>query len=121
MQRPPKRPVRGAVNATAARGRPGHHRQLADHISPWPVNPGTCVATSRSISDVADVITLFPYLETGLIVRSVYVPPWARDPQRVLAIMAFSAASQHLRLDRLALQRFAEYEDEVIAGSGIVA
>jgi uncharacterized protein (TIGR02421 family) len=68
---------------------------------------------------VSDAITLAPFLETGLIARSTYLPPWARDPQRVLSIMAFSAATQRLRLDRLDLQRFADYEDEVIAEAGL--
>lgn len=67
----------------------------------------------------ADVITLAPFRDSGLIAAPVYVPPWARDPQRVLATMAFSAAAQRLRLDRLDLQRFVDYEDEVIAESGI--
>ena len=67
----------------------------------------------------ADVITLAPFRDSGLIAPSRYVPPWARDPQRVLAIMAFSAAAQRLRLDRLDLQRFVDYEDEVIAEAGI--
>ncbi len=67
----------------------------------------------------ADVITLAPYRETGLVAPPVYVPPWARDPQRVLSIMAFSAAVQHLRLDRFDLQRFVDFEDEVIAECGI--
>ena len=67
----------------------------------------------------ADVITLAPFRDSGLITPPLYVPPWARDPQRVLAIMAFSAAAQRLRLDRLDLQRFVDYEDEVIAESGI--
>ena len=48
-----------------------------------------------------------------------YMPPWARDPQRVLSTMAFSAATQRLRLDTFDLQRFVEYEDEVIAEAGI--
>jgi uncharacterized protein (TIGR02421 family) len=63
----------------------------------------------------ADVITLAPFRETGLVVSSVYMPPWARDPQRVLSTMAFSAAAQRLRLDQLDLQRFVDYEDELIA------
>jgi len=67
----------------------------------------------------ADVITLAPFRESGLIAPSRYVPPWARDAQRVLANMAFSAATQHLRLDRFDLQRFVDYEDEVIAEAGI--
>jgi uncharacterized protein (TIGR02421 family) len=63
----------------------------------------------------ADVITLAPFRASGLIAPARYVPPWARDPQRVLSIMAFSAATQRLRLDRFDLQRFVDYEDEVIA------
>jgi hypothetical protein len=66
----------------------------------------------------ADVITLAPFRASGLIAPPRYVPPWARDPQRVLSIMAFSAATQRLRLDRLDLQRFVDYEDELIAESG---
>ncbi|HEY6986516.1 MAG TPA: flavohemoglobin expression-modulating QEGLA motif protein [Rhodanobacteraceae bacterium] len=67
----------------------------------------------------ADVIMLAPYRDVGLVVPPVYLPPWARDPQRVLSIMAFSAAVQHLRLDRFDLQRFVDFEDEVIAECGI--
>lgn len=67
----------------------------------------------------ADVITLAPFRDSGLIAAPVYLPPWARDPQRILATMAFSAAAQRLRLDRLDLQRFVDYEDECIAESGI--
>ena len=63
----------------------------------------------------ADVIMLAPFRDSGLIAAPVYVPPWARDPQRVLSIMAFSAATQRLRLDRVDLQRFVDFEDEIIA------
>ena len=60
-----------------------------------------------------DVLNLAPYLESGLIAPPTYVPPWTRDPHKVLAIMAFSTATQRLSLD-FELDRFAEYEDEVI-------
>ncbi|BCT93221.1 hypothetical protein LYSHEL_22440 [Lysobacter helvus] len=69
----------------------------------------------------ADVLTLAPYLESGVIAHAHYVPPWARDPQRVLATMAYSAGTQRLRMDTFDLQRFVAYEDEVIAESGIGA
>ena len=68
---------------------------------------------------LSDVVELAPFLDSGLIASSRYLPPWARDPQGVLSIMAFSAATQRLRLDTLELQRFVDYEDEVIAGAGI--
>lgn len=67
----------------------------------------------------ADVIELAPFRDNGLIAPPLYVPPWARDPQRVLATMAFSTATQRLRLDRLDLQRFVAFEDELIEESGI--
>ena len=67
----------------------------------------------------ADVVALAPFRDSGLIGPATYLPPWARDPQRVLSIMAFSAAAQRLRLDKVDLQRFVDFEDEVIAESGI--
>ena len=68
---------------------------------------------------LADVVELAPFRESGLISPSHYMPPWARDPQRVLSIMAFSAATQRLRLDRFDLQRFVDYENEVIADAAL--
>jgi uncharacterized protein (TIGR02421 family) len=68
---------------------------------------------------LGDAVMLAPFRDSGLVARSHYVPPWARDPQRVLATMAYSAATERLRLDRMDLQRFADYEDEVIAEAGI--
>ncbi|WP_146908663.1 flavohemoglobin expression-modulating QEGLA motif protein [Arenimonas daejeonensis] len=66
---------------------------------------------------VADVVTLAPFRDSGLIASAHYLPPWARDPQRVLATMAFSVAAQRLQLDHLDLQRFVDYEDELIAAA----
>lgn len=68
---------------------------------------------------LADAVTLAPFRDSGVIAEPLYMPPWARDPQRVLSLMAFSAAMQRLRLDQVDLQRFVDYEDEVIADSGI--
>jgi len=65
----------------------------------------------------SDVITLSPYLESGLISRAVYVPPWARNPQRVLSLMAFFAASQRFRLDTVDLENFVAYENELVDDS----
>lgn len=67
----------------------------------------------------ADVITLAPFRGSGLIAAPLYVPPWARDPERILSTMAFSTASQRWRLDGLDLQRFVDYEDEVIEDAGL--
>ena len=65
-----------------------------------------------------DVITLEPYLASGLVARATYVPPWARQPHRILSLMAYSAGAQRFRSDTFALDRFAEYEDELVADAG---
>ena len=65
-----------------------------------------------------DVIALEPYLASGLVARATYVPPWARHPHRVLALMAYSAGAQRFRSDTFVLDRFVEAEDEVIAEAG---
>lgn len=64
---------------------------------------------------LGDLVTLAASRDSGLIAAPHYVPPWARHPERVLATLAFSTAAQSLRLDTLTLQRFTEYEDEVMA------
>ena len=67
----------------------------------------------------ADVITLAPFRDSGLI-APIGLPAavGARSAARA-GDMAYSAATQRLRLDRLDLQRFVDFEDEVIAESGI--
>jgi len=65
---------------------------------------------------LGDLVTLASYRDTGLIAAPHYVPPWARHLERVLATLAFSTAAQGLKLDSFELNRFAEYEDEVMAG-----
>ena len=69
--------------------------------------------------NAADVITLSPFRDSGLIAPPRYVPPWARAPERVMATVAFAAATKRYRLDTFELDRFVEYEDERIAESGI--
>ncbi|HEY0334363.1 MAG TPA: flavohemoglobin expression-modulating QEGLA motif protein [Stenotrophomonas sp.] len=66
---------------------------------------------------LGDLVTLTDLRDSGLIAAPHYVPPWARHPERVLATLAFSTATQTLRLDSFSLQRFSEYEDEVMAGA----
>jgi uncharacterized protein (TIGR02421 family) len=64
---------------------------------------------------LGDLVTLAGFRDTGLVAAPRYVPPWARHLERVLATLAFSTAAQSLRLDSFDLQRFSEYEDEVMA------
>ncbi len=68
--------------------------------------------------DLGDLITLAPYRASGLIAAPRYVPPWAQHPERVLATLAFSTVTQAMRLDTFDLQRFAAYEDELMASAG---
>lgn len=65
----------------------------------------------------SDVVTLSPYLQDGLIARATYVPPWARNPQRILSLMAFFTAAARFRLDTFELNRFVELEEERIEES----
>lgn len=66
---------------------------------------------------LGDLVKLAGLRDAGLVAAPHYVPPWARHPERVLATLAFSTAAQSLRLDTFDLQRFADYEDEVMAGA----
>lgn len=77
----------------------------AGHVEMLPLLFAGRVTTS-------DVITLSPYLQEGLIARAVYVPPWARNPQRILSLMAFFTAAQRFRLDTFDLNRFVELEEQ---------
>lgn len=77
----------------------------AGHVEMLPLLFAGRVTTS-------DVITLSPYLQDGLIARAVYVPPWARNPQRILSLMAFFTAAQRFRLDTFDLNRFVELEEQ---------
>jgi uncharacterized protein (TIGR02421 family) len=65
-----------------------------------------------------DVLALEPFLASGLIQRATYLPPWARQPQRVLALMAYSAGAQRFSSDSFELDRFAAFEEEQIAEAG---
>jgi uncharacterized protein (TIGR02421 family) len=64
-----------------------------------------------------DVINLAPYLQSGLIARAVYVPPWARNPQRILSLMAFFTAANRFRLETLDLDCFVNYENDQLEES----
>jgi uncharacterized protein (TIGR02421 family) len=64
-----------------------------------------------------DVINLSPFLQSGLIARAVYVPPWARNPQRILSLMAFFTAANRFRLDTLDLDSFVAYENDLVEES----
>ena len=64
---------------------------------------------------LGDLVTLAGFRDSGLVAAAHYLPPWAQHLERVLATLAFSTAAQSIRLDTFTLQRFSEYEDEVMA------
>ena len=66
--------------------------------------------------DLGDLVTLAPYRASGLIAPPRYVPPWAQHPERVLATLAFTTATQAMRLDTFDLERFSAVEDALMAG-----
>ena len=68
---------------------------------------------------LGDTTSLAPYFADGTLVQAHYMPPWARDPRRLLALIAFYAASQRFTLDTVDLDRFAAFEEEQIAASGL--
>src|SRR6185436_19049814 len=47
---------------------------------------------------VADTIHLAPYFESGLFDYALYVPPWAKDARRLLAVLAFFTVATRIRL-----------------------
>lgn len=71
--------------------------------------------------DLGDLITLAPYRDTGLIAPPRYVPPWAQHPERVLATLAFTTATQAMRVDTFDLERFSAIEDELMADATLSA
>ncbi len=68
---------------------------------------------------LGDVLTLDPYFADGTLVEARYMPPWARDQRRLLAVIAFFAASQQFTLDSFDLDRFVAFEEEQLAASGL--
>jgi len=66
---------------------------------------------------VADVIELAPYFESGLFRYALYVPPWAQDARRLLAVLSFFTVASRLRLEQSTLQGFTVAEDEVYQDS----
>jgi len=66
---------------------------------------------------LGDPVDLAPYFADGTLMNAHYMPPWARDQRRLLAMIAFFAASQQFTLDTIDLDRFAAFEEEQIRAS----
>jgi uncharacterized protein (TIGR02421 family) len=68
---------------------------------------------------LGDAIDLAPRFADGTLAPARFVPPWAADPRRLLAVITFFTASSQFKLDALTLERFSAFEDEQIAASGL--
>ncbi len=55
---------------------------------------------------MSDTITLGPYFESGFLQRPRYVPPWARDTQRLAATLAYSSFMMQVNLPPVTLDGF---------------
>ena len=53
----------------------------------------------------------------GLFDYALYVPPWAEDARRLLAVLSFFTVATRIRLDTTTLQTFVVAEDEVYQDS----
>jgi len=68
---------------------------------------------------LGDAIELAPLFADGTLKPARFVPPWAADPRRLLAVITFFTASSAFTLDALTLERFSAFEDEMVTASGI--
>jgi len=64
---------------------------------------------------MGDAIRLQPQFESGWLKPPVYLPTWASDLRRLAAMMAYSAFVANIKLDKVYLERFIEFEDELKA------
>jgi uncharacterized protein (TIGR02421 family) len=68
---------------------------------------------------LGDAVELAPLFADGTLAPARFVPPWAADPRKLLAVITFFTASSAFKLDALTLERFSRFEDEMIEASGI--
>ncbi|MCI0400349.1 MAG: flavohemoglobin expression-modulating QEGLA motif protein [Gammaproteobacteria bacterium] len=59
---------------------------------------------------LADIVTLAPEFDSGVLVGPRYTPPWAQDLRRLAALIAYSAFVSQITLDNVYLQNFVEFE-----------
>lgn len=64
---------------------------------------------------MADAIRLSPQFDSGWLKPPTYMPLWATDLRRLAAVMAYSAFMANINLDKIYMNRFIEFEDEIKA------
>ncbi|MCA8980527.1 MAG: DUF1704 domain-containing protein [Planctomycetes bacterium] len=66
---------------------------------------------------LGDVVELAPYFESGWLQGPAYVPPWAEDPRRLVAVLAYSAFINEVNMSEVGLQHFPAFEERAATGS----
>jgi uncharacterized protein (TIGR02421 family) len=62
---------------------------------------------------MGDAIRLQQQFENGWLKPPAYMPMWASDLRRLSALLAYSAFVANIKLEKVTLNRFIEYEDEI--------
>jgi len=60
---------------------------------------------------LGDVVELAPYFESGWLQGPAYVPPWAEDPRRLVAVLAYSAFINEVNMSEVGLGHFPAFEE----------
>ena len=68
---------------------------------------------------LGDTIALAPLFADGTLKPARFVPPWAADPRKLLAVITFFTASSLFELDTCELEQFSAFADEQMAASGL--
>lgn len=66
---------------------------------------------------LGDVVELAPYFESGWLQGPAYIPPWAEDPRRLVAVLAYSAFINDVNMAEVGLQHFPAFEERAATGS----
>jgi hypothetical protein len=69
---------------------------------------------------LGDAIDLAPAFADGTLKPARFVPPWAADPRRLLAVITFFTASSLFELESCALEQFSAFADEQMVASGLI-
>jgi uncharacterized protein (TIGR02421 family) len=68
---------------------------------------------------LADTMTLDPLFKDGTLAGAHYKPPWAQDPRRLLALLAFFSAFHRFSLEGFVMDDLGQFEEEQVETSGM--
>lgn len=66
---------------------------------------------------LGDVVELAPFFESGWLQGPAYIPPWAEDPHRLVAVLAYSAFINDVNMAEVGLQNFPAFEERAATKS----